>query len=117
MFAITKKESEGESSDGGSEEEGSGGVPKEVCMYEGAFTNDVIHGEGEMRYSQLSKYHGAWINGLVSQVCPAYVASHTTQHRLPAIGSLGTRLCIPSPQVVLRFIQLPHMSVHVCMGA
>lgn len=35
-------------------------------MYDGDFVNDVICGEGEMRYSSSCKYQGSWVNGLVS---------------------------------------------------
>lgn len=37
-------------------------------IYDGEFVNDVICGEGEMRYSPSCKYQGSWINGLVSLI-------------------------------------------------
>ena len=33
--------------------------------FEGEFKNDIINGEGDMRYNEVSKYHGGWLNGLV----------------------------------------------------
>ena len=35
-------------------------------VYEGEFVNDIICGEGEMRFSSNSKYQGSWLNGMVS---------------------------------------------------
>ena len=34
-------------------------------VYEGEFVNDNINGEGEMKYSKISKYQGGWVTGLV----------------------------------------------------
>ena len=34
-------------------------------VFEGEFVNNIINGEGEMRYSKVSKYHGNWLNGMV----------------------------------------------------
>ena len=34
-------------------------------IYEGDIKYDIIHGEGEMRYSSTSKYQGSWVNGQV----------------------------------------------------
>ncbi len=35
-------------------------------VYDGQFYYDIIQGEGLMEYSKESKYHGSWLNGLVS---------------------------------------------------
>lgn len=34
-------------------------------VYDGEFVNDNINGEGEMKYSKVSKYQGGWVTGLV----------------------------------------------------
>lgn len=34
-------------------------------VYEGDFRDDMITGEGEMKYSKTSKYHGSWLHGMV----------------------------------------------------
>ena len=34
-------------------------------VFEGEFREDMINGEGEMKYDKVSKYQGSWVNGMV----------------------------------------------------
>ena len=49
-------------------------------VYDGEFVNDVICGEGEMKYSSTCKYQGSWINGLVSGSMHVSVGSNYTHN-------------------------------------